>query len=61
MARSSIHGWREWFREGFIRQGVFSLKPLPTRPDGDDSASQSRRPPEGITRLNLDSEPEPPK
>jgi hypothetical protein len=45
--------WRDWFREAFIRQGLFSLRLLPeNRAEAELKAEKSEAP--GITRLELD-------
>jgi hypothetical protein len=50
--------WRDWFREMFITQGLFSLRPLPVNRAEQDE-SDARETQETVsTRLDLKSDPE---
>ena len=52
-------GWRDWFREAFVRQGLFSMRPLPlSRAEQGESAEKVGKK-EDMTRLNLDSDSTP--
>ena len=60
MAFTRKLGWRDWFHEMFVRQGLFSLRPMPTnRAENAESASKSRQE-KDLTRLYLDSNSTPP-
>jgi hypothetical protein len=55
MAFTRKLGWRDWFHEMFVRQGLFSLRSMPTnRAEDAESTAKSRRD-EDLTRLPLDS------
>lgn len=56
MTFSRKRGWRDWFREVFVRQGLFSMRPIPiSRAEESESAEKVPKE-EGMTRLNLDSD-----
>ncbi len=54
-------GWRDWFREAFIRQGLFSMRPLPVSQAEERESMEAVRNDENMTRLNLDSDSSPRK
>ena len=48
-------GWRDWFREAFVRHGLFSMRPVPlSRAEESESAEKVRKE-EDMIRLNLES------
>jgi len=60
MAFTRKVGWRDWFHEMFVRQGLFSLRSMPTnRAENAEAASKTRQE-KDLTRLHLDSESTPP-
>ncbi len=59
MAFARKRGWRDWFQEVFIRQGLFSLRPLPANEAEAREQEDTKAPEEDITRLNLDSPQDP--
>ncbi len=48
--------WRDWCREAFIRQGLFSLRPLPENHAEAERDGEKRRTRETI-RLELEEKP----
>jgi hypothetical protein len=52
--------WRDWFQEAFVRQGMFSTRPMPTtRAEEAEAAAANKGQHQETTRLNLDSESAP--
>jgi hypothetical protein len=51
MAFAPKRNWRDWFREMFVRQGLFSLRPVPRNEAERALETSAQRPP--VTRLNL--------
>ena len=59
MAFARKVSWRDWFREIFVEQGLFSLRPMPTtRAEEAESRANSSQAHE-ITRLDLDTKSTP--
>jgi hypothetical protein len=59
MTFSRKRGRRDWFREAFVRQGLFSMRPIPISRAEKGESGQKVREEEGMTRLNLDSDSTP--
>ena len=56
MAFTRKRSWKDWFQEAFLRQGMFSMRPMPTTRAEMDAAQKQGPQDKEITRLNLDSE-----
>jgi hypothetical protein len=61
MAFARKASWRDWFREMFLRQGLFSVRPMPITRAEDALSTVTADRPKDITRLNLDAESTPRK
>ena len=48
-------GWREWFRQVFLRQGLFSLPNMPRTQAEEELAAEKKPLPKDMTRLNIDA------
>lgn len=54
MPRRWVRVWKAFVFEFFGRQGYFSLRPLPVSDAERREHATEQRPPQDITRLNLD-------
>jgi hypothetical protein len=56
MIFSRKRGWRDWFREAFVRQGLFSMRPVPLSLAEKGESAENVVKKKDMTRLNLDSD-----